>query len=73
MLVAPRLGWRQVNVTERRTRVDFALQMRLLVDDYFPQATTIRVVLDNLTRKRNACLSPAGASAKSRPRNAPLP
>ena len=41
MLVAPRLGWRQVNVTGRRTRVDFALQMRLLVDNYFPQAPAI--------------------------------
>ena len=56
MLVAPRLGWRQVNVTARRTRVDFALQMRLLVDEYFPQATTVRVVLDNLNTHSPASL-----------------
>ena len=41
MMVAPRIGWRQVNVTARRTRLDFALQMRALVDEYFPQANTI--------------------------------
>lgn len=56
MLVAPRLGWRQVNVTARRTRVDFAHQMRLLVDEHFPQATTIRVVLDNLNTHNPASL-----------------
>ena len=61
MLVAPRLGWRQVNVTARRTRVDFAHQMRLLVDDYFPQATTIRVVLDNLNTHNPASLYEAFA------------
>ena len=56
MMVAPRLGWRQVNVTARRTRVDFAAQMRLLVDDYFPQAGVIRVVLDNLNTHNPASL-----------------
>ena len=56
MLVAPRLGWRQVNVTARRTRVDFAEQMRLLVDEYFPETTTIRVVLDNLNTHSPASL-----------------
>ena len=56
MMVAPRLGWRQVNVTARRTRVDFASQMRLLVDDYFPQAGVVRVVLDNLNTHNPASL-----------------
>jgi hypothetical protein len=32
------LGWRQVNVTARRTKQDFAQQMHLLVDVYFPEA-----------------------------------
>ena len=66
MLVAPRLGWRQVNVTARRTRVDFALQMRLLVDDYFPQATTIRVVLDNLNTHNPASLYEAFAPQEAK-------
>lgn len=45
---APLLGWRHIKVTERRTKVDFAQCMRDLVDIHFPQATRIRVVLDNL-------------------------
>ncbi|HZB99831.1 MAG TPA: hypothetical protein VE844_00185 [Gammaproteobacteria bacterium] len=48
MLVQPLLGWRQVNVTARRTKQDFAQQMHLLVDVYFPDATLIRLVVDNL-------------------------
>lgn len=66
MRVAPRLGWRQVNVTERRTRVDFALQMRLLVDDYFPQADSIRVVLDNLNTHNPASLYEAFAPEEAK-------
>ena len=66
LLVAPRLGWRQVNVTARRTRVDFALQRRLLVDDYFPPATTIRVVLDNLNTHNPASLYEAFAPAEAK-------
>jgi hypothetical protein len=48
MLFAPLLGWRQVVVTDRRTMRDWAEVMRDLVDVHFPQAPTIRVVLDNL-------------------------
>ncbi len=45
----PRRGWKQVEVTTRRASPDFAEQMRRLVDEHFPQAETIRVVLDNLS------------------------
>jgi len=44
----PLKGWRKVKVTEQRTKADFAHCMRELVDDYFPQADKIRLVLDNL-------------------------
>ena len=37
--------WR---VTERRTAVDFAHQMRWLVDEAYPDAEVVRLVLDNL-------------------------
>ena len=43
----PLAGWRHVAITERRTMVDFAHQMRWLVDVAYPHATVIRVVLDN--------------------------
>jgi DDE superfamily endonuclease len=43
LFVQPLLGWRQVNVTTRRTKQDFAQQMKLLVDVYFPDANLIRL------------------------------
>ena len=48
MFTEPLGNWRCVEVTERRTRVDWALQMKNLVDVCYPEATTIRVVMDNL-------------------------
>jgi hypothetical protein len=45
----PLEGWRQVKVTERRTKQDFARCMKQLVDELFPQAEKIRVVMDNLS------------------------
>ena len=44
----PLAGWRQVAVTQRRTMQDFAHQMRWLVDEAYPEAPVVRVVLDNL-------------------------
>jgi len=48
MFFAPLENWRQVVVTQRRTKVEFAHCMRDLVDCYFPDAVLIRVVMDNL-------------------------
>jgi len=48
VLVQPQEGWRRVEVTERRTAVDFAHQMQTLVDEVYPEAEVVRVVLDNL-------------------------
>jgi len=56
MLCEPLAGWRHVEVTERRTMVDFAHQMRWLVDVAYPHAEKIRVVLDNLNTHRPASL-----------------
>jgi DDE superfamily endonuclease/Homeodomain-like domain len=56
MLVAPHLGWRHVDVTDRHTNADFAAQMRDLVDVHFPSALRIRVVLDNLNTHRPGAL-----------------
>ena len=41
--------WRRVKVTDRRTNQDFAHCMRDLVDLDYPDASMIRVVLDNLS------------------------
>ena len=48
MIFCPRQAWRHVTVTDRRTKQDFAYQMRDVVDVYFPRALKIRLVLDNL-------------------------
>ena len=56
MLFQPLAGWREVKVTEQRTKRDFAYIMRDVVDVYFPHAETIRVVLDNLNTHSPASL-----------------
>lgn len=48
LLLCPLLGWRHLEVTERRGYREFAQLMKDLVDVHFPKAETIRVVLDNL-------------------------
>ena len=46
LCIEPLAGWRHVAVTERRTAVDFAHQMRWLVDEAYPDVPVVRVVLD---------------------------
>lgn len=52
----PQTGWRHIAVTARRTKVDFAHQMQWLVDEGYPKAEVIRVVLDNLNTHKPASL-----------------
>jgi hypothetical protein len=56
MFVEPLRGWRHVNVTSRRTKLDFAGQMKELVDVHYPQARQITLVMDNLNTHRLSCL-----------------
>ena len=66
-LVTQPLGaWRHVDVTDRRTKHDFARQMRELVDRHFPDAACIRVVLDNLNTHTPAALYEAFPPAEAR-------
>lgn len=44
----PKARWRHLDVTERRTAVDFAHAMRRLAEEHYPEAKKVRVVLDNL-------------------------
>jgi len=66
MAVAPLRGWRQVTVTERRTKLDFAAQMKLLVDVHYPEAERVRVVLDNLNTHKPGSLYEAFPAAEAR-------
>jgi hypothetical protein len=57
MFVEPLAGWRNVAVTEHRTSVDWARQVRDLVDaPRYAQAERITLVCDNLNTHRLASL-----------------
>ena len=62
----PLAGWRHVAVTERRTMQDFAHQMRWLVDEAYPEAQVVRLVLDNLNTHRTASLYETFPAAEAR-------
>jgi hypothetical protein len=63
---APVQGWRDVQVTERRTKQDWAHYMQQLVDVHFPDAERITVVLDNLNTHTLASLYATFAPAEAR-------
>jgi hypothetical protein len=48
MFFAPLEGLREIDVTDQRTKVDWAKAMRELSDKHFPAADKIVVVMDNL-------------------------
>jgi hypothetical protein len=56
MVFEPKRGRRHIEVTERRTALDFALQMRRLVEEHYPEAEKVRVVMDNLNTHTPASL-----------------
>ena len=59
--IEPLAGWRRISVTAQRTRLDFAQEMKKLVDVDYPHAERIRVVLDNLNTHGPASLYEAFA------------
>lgn len=66
LFLEPQEGWRHVAVTERRTMQDFAHQMRWLVDEAYPEAEVVRLVLDNLNTHRPASLYETFPPAEAR-------
>jgi len=59
-------GWRHVEVTERRTRADFAYFIRDLVDGRYKYATKIVLVMDNLNTHSVASLYEAFPPAEAK-------
>lgn len=53
---APLTGQRWVAVTEHRTKADWALEIKALVDERYPAADRIVLVLDNLNTHTPAAL-----------------
>src|SRR3954468_1789900 len=66
MISEPLLGWRAVQVTERRTAKDFAEVLRWLVEDVHAEARKVVLVTDNLNTHTPACLCVAFAPEQAR-------
>lgn len=48
VMVEPLAGWRKVEVTQRRTRQDYARQIKWLVDERYAEAEVVVIIQDNL-------------------------
>ena len=48
MFTAPLEHWRRVSVRERRTKVDWAHEVKILLEEDFPTAKKVILVCDNL-------------------------
>lgn len=48
LFTEPLAGRRHVQASERRTKVDWALQIQALLDVHYPDAKRVRLVMDNL-------------------------
>ncbi len=66
MLFAPLEGWRQVKVTDRHTKVDWAQLIKELVDEHYPEKEKIILVMDNLNTHKLGSLYEAFEPAEAR-------
>jgi hypothetical protein len=66
LVTEPLAGWRQVMVSARRTRIDWAHCIKELVDVHYPDAEQIVLVQDNLNTHTPASLDAAFAPAEAR-------
>lgn len=65
MFFAPLLGWRRVSAREHRTRIDWAYEIRQLLEEDFPQARKVHVLCDNLNTHHIASLYEAFPAAEA--------
>lgn len=56
MIFEPLVGKRHVKVTDQRTKKDWAECIKLIVDELYPQAEKITIVMDNLNTHSPASL-----------------
>ena len=66
MLFAPLEGWRRVEVTQRRTKSDWAQVVRKLVDEDYADKERIVLVMDNLNTHHPASLYEAFEPTEAR-------
>ncbi|GAG93551.1 unnamed protein product [marine sediment metagenome] len=66
MIFEPLAGKRHVKVTERRTKKDWAVCMRQIVDEIYPDAKQLVLVMDNLNTHTKASLYEAFEPAEAK-------
>jgi len=66
MISEPVLGWRHVEVTDRRTARDFAEVLRWLAEELHPEADRVVLVTDNLNTHAPGCLYEAFEPGRAR-------
>ena len=66
MIFEPLAGWRDVTVTERRTRKDYAECLRRISDEMYPDAEVVVLVQDNLNTHSPASLYEAFEPAEAK-------
>ena len=66
MISEPLTGRRHVEVTDRRTAVDFAEVARTLVEEMYPEAEVVVLVMDNLNTHKLASLYEAFPPGQAR-------
>ena len=66
MVFEPLLGWRALQVTERRTAKDFAEVLRWLAEDVHADARKLVLVADNLNTHGPGCLYEAFEPSRAR-------
>ena len=59
-------GWRKLGTRERRTAVDWAQEVQVLLDEDYPEAEKVILVCDNLNTHGTASLYEAFAPAEAR-------
>lgn len=58
-------GWRHVSVRERRTRLDWAMEVRYILTEVYPDKEKIILVMDNLNTHTKASLYQAFPAAEA--------
>lgn len=66
LFAEPLAGWRHVVVTDRRTKLDWAEQVRALLEVQYPDARRVTLVMDNLNTHDVASLYEAFEPSEAR-------
>ena len=66
LFTEPLAGWRKATVRERKTAKDWAGEMRILLEEDYPEAEKVVVVMDNLNTHKTASFYEAFPAEQAR-------